>query len=151
MKILIVCLGNICRSPIAEGVLQHLALQHKLNWKIESAGTNKIHTGEAPHKLSQQVCLEKGIDISTQCSMDFVPSDFETYDKLYVMAADVMHDVKKIAGSHFDETKIDYFLNELYPCENQSVIDPWYGGLDGYYDVYNQIEACCKKIVEKYA
>ena len=77
-----VCLGNICRSPIAEGVLQHLANKHNLNWTIESAGTNQFHIGEAPHKSSQKVCKENGIDISYQRARRFKKEDFPITEKL---------------------------------------------------------------------
>ncbi len=150
MKIQIVCLGNICRSPMAEGILQQLADKAGLDWTVHSSGTNGLHTGEPPHKSSQKVCGEHGYDITEQRSIEFKAMDFETYDKIYVMAQDVMRDVKEIAGDKFNADKIDYFLNELYPGQNQNVIDPWYGGEDGYYDVFNQIEACCQVIFEKY-
>jgi protein-tyrosine phosphatase len=150
MKILMTCLGNICRSPMAEGILQQMADDTGLDWQVHSSGTNGLHTGEPPHKSSQKVCSEHGYDITNQRSADFKASDFETYDKIYVMAADVMRDVKQIAGNKFNADKIDYFLNELYPGKNQDVIDPWYGGEDGYYDVFNQIEECCKAILARY-
>ena len=149
MKILMVCLGNICRSPIAEGVLQHKVNKLKLHWIVESAGTNGIHNGEAPHKLSQKVALKHGVDISNQISRQFVVEDFISYDKIYVMAADVMHDVKRIAGKYFDENKIDYFLNELNAGKNENVPDPWYGGEDGYDEVYEMIDRTCDAILAK--
>ncbi len=151
MKILVVCLGNICRSPIAERVLQKMATEKKLPWHIESAGANRIHTGEAPHPLSQQVCKENSIDISQQRARDFIKEDLDRFDKIYVMADDVMHDVKRIVGSYRNLDKVDYFLNELYTHENKSVIDPWFGAIDGYYKVYNQIVACCEKIIARYS
>ncbi len=150
MRILFVCLGNICRSPIAEGVLKSLVQQYQLDWTIESAGTNGLHTGEAPHASSQRVCKEHGIDISSQRSCDFTLSDWENYDFLFAMATDVIRDMKKISGNLFDEKKVKLFLNEVYPDENRNVTDPWYGGLDGYYTVYDEIEKGCRAIIEKY-
>jgi protein-tyrosine phosphatase len=150
MKILMVCLGNICRSPLAEGILAEKATQQNLNWTVDSAGTNGLHTGEAPHKLSQKVALKNGIDISKQISRKFIAADFDHYDKIYVMAADVLHDVKKIAGNKFDETKIDFFLNELTPNKNDNVPDPWYGEEDGYEEVFDLINKTCNVIIEKY-
>ncbi len=151
MKILMTCLGNICRSPMAEGILQQLADEKGLSWEVDSAGTNGIHTGEPPHRSSQKVCKEHGFDISHQRSVDFKAEDFEIYDKIYVFAADVMHDVQKIAGGDFVASKVDYFLNELNPGQNQDVIDPWYGGEDGYYAVFDQIKKGCEAIVKRYA
>jgi protein-tyrosine phosphatase len=149
MKILMVCLGNICRSPLAEGILTQKAKKQNLNWKIESAGTNGFHNGEAPHKLSQKVAMKHGVDICRQISRKFVAEDFDRFDKIYVMAADVLKDVKRIAGSKFNANKIDYFLNELNKGKNEDVPDPWFGGEDGYDEVYELIEKTCEAIVRK--
>lgn len=146
MKILFVCLGNICRSPIAEGVMKKLLKEKSLTWQIESAGTNGFHTGEAPHKLSQKVCKEHNIDISAQRSRNFVDEDFLHFDMIYVMAADVLRDVRNIASKHYDENKIDFFLNALYPNSNKDVYDPWYGTEEDYYEVYDQIYKTCLAI-----
>jgi protein-tyrosine phosphatase len=148
-KVLMVCLGNICRSPVAEGVLQHYANKAGLNWIVESAGTNGLHNGEAPHHISQKIAKQNGIDISQQISRQFVKADIKRYDKIYVMANDVMQDVKRIAKDDFDETKIDYFLNELNPGQNEDMPDPWYGGESGFVLVHNLIDKTCKAIVEK--
>lgn len=150
MKILFVCLGNICRSPIAEGVLLYKVKQLSLNWEVESAGTESFHIGEHPHKFSQQVCREHDIDISTQRARRFSSADLEKFDKIFVMAADVYEEVKEIAGAKFDENKVDYFLNELYPSRNKSLTDPWYGDLSGYYEVYDEIEKTCDAIIKHY-
>ena len=150
MRILMVCLGNICRSPLAEGILQHKVNENKKDWIVESAGTNGFHNGEAPHPLSQKVAKANGVDISKQISRKFVAADFELYDKIYVMAADVMDDVKKIAGIKFDKSKIDYFMNELHPNKNEAVPDPWYGNEDGYLKVYNLINETCDAILKNY-
>ena len=80
MKFLMVCLGNICRSPLAEGILQHKAKAAGLNWIVESAGTNGYHTGEPPHHLSQKVALLNGINISNQKSRKFIAKDLNEYD-----------------------------------------------------------------------
>ena len=113
MKILMVCLGNICRSPLAEGILQHKVDAAGLDWTVESAGTNGIHVGEAPHHLSQNVAKQNGINICDQRAQKIEANDFERFDNIYVMAADVMDDVKRISGKYFDADKVDYFLNEL--------------------------------------
>jgi protein-tyrosine phosphatase len=151
MKILMVCLGNICRSPLAEGVLQHKARAAGLNWTVESAGTNGYHIGEPPHHLSQKVARLNGIDICTQRARKFVKEDFERYDKIYAMADDVLDEIRRIAKEKFDAAKVDLFLNELYPGENSSVPDPWYGTEPGYHEVYKLIEKTCNEIISKYA
>ena len=144
-----VCLGNICRSPLAEGILQHKANKAALDWQVDSAGTNGYHTGEAPHKLSQKVARLNGIDICNQKAIQFVAEDFNRYDKIYAMADDVIEDMKRIAGSKFNAEKVDLFLNELYPGEHRSVPDPWYGTEPGFHEVYKLIEQTCDKIIEK--
>jgi protein-tyrosine phosphatase len=147
MKILMVCLGNICRSPLAEGILKHKVKQAGLHWQVDSAGTNGYHTGEAPHRLSQKVAKLNGIDICGQRARQFVAADFDRYDKVYAMAEDVLDDIKRIAGKKYNANKADLLLNELYPGENRSVTDPWYGAEPGYHKVYKEIEAACSHII----
>ena len=149
MTILMVCLGNICRSPLAEGILQHKATKAGLNWIVESAGTNGYHTGEPPHNLSTKVALQNGIDIRTQRSRKFVAEDFERYDKIFAMADDVVEDMKKIAKTKFDAKKVDLLLNELFPQQNLSVPDPWYGPEKGYHEVFELIDKACEVIVRR--
>jgi protein-tyrosine phosphatase len=149
MKILMVCLGNICRSPLAEGILQDKALKAGLNWRVESAGTNSYHIGEAPHHLSQKIAKLNGIDISQQRARRFVAADFERYDKIYALAEDVMNDTGHIAKNKFDGGKIDLLMNELYPDRNMDVPDPYYGGESGYHEVYKMLDEVCEKIIEK--
>jgi protein-tyrosine phosphatase len=148
MKILMVCLGNICRSPLAEGVLKHKAREAGLDWIIDSAGTNGYHVGEAPHHLSQKVARINGIDICDQKARRFVKEDIERYDKIYAMADDVMDDIRRIAKDKFDPEKVELFMNELRPGKNESVPDPWYGTEPGYHEVYKIIEECCDKIIQ---
>lgn len=150
MRILIVCLGNICRSPIAEGVLREKIKARGLSWIVASAGTNGYHTGEAPHQFSQNICKTEGIDISMQRARQFTAADFEKYDKIYAMADDVYDDIVRIGGKSIDYSKLDYFLNELHPGSNSSVPDPWYGDEDGYTSVYEMIEKACEEIISKY-
>ncbi|HEU4470448.1 MAG TPA: low molecular weight protein-tyrosine-phosphatase [Flavisolibacter sp.] len=151
MKILMVCLGNICRSPLAEGILAHKAKNMGLRWTVDSAGTNGYHIGEAPHRLSQKVALLNGIDICEQRARQFVKEDIDRYDKIYAMADDVLDDIKRICGSRFDASKVELFLNELYPGEHRSVPDPWYGTEPGYHEVYKLIDETSEAIVRKYA
>lgn len=150
MKILMVCLGNICRSPLAEGIMEHEIKKAGLNWEVDSAGTNGYHIGEAPHRLSQKVAKLNGISICNQRARQFVKEDFDRYDKIYAMADDVVDEIKWIAKNKYDPAKVDLLLNELYPGENRSVPDPWYGPEHGYHDVYELIDDACKQIVRKY-
>lgn len=145
-----VCLGNICRSPIAEGVLKHKAKEHGLDWVIESAGTESYHVGEAPHKSSQKVCLAHGIDISHQRARKFTAADIHEYDKIYAFAADVFREIRRIAGAGADLENVDYFLNELNAGKNESVTDPWYGTEEGYLPIYQIIDKTCDEIIKRY-
>ena len=146
-----VCLGNICRSPLAEGILKHKAKQAGLNWQIDSAGTNGYHIGEPPHRLSQKVAKLHGIDICDQKARKFEKEDFARYDKIYAMADDVIDNIRRIEKDKFDPYKVDLFLNELHPGKNLSVPDPWYGTEPGYHEAYKIIDEVCDAIIRKYA
>ncbi len=145
-----VCLGNICRSPLAEGILQQKAFDAGLNWSVESAGTNSYHIGEPPHPLSQKVAKLNGIDICKQRARRFVADDFKIYDKIYALAGDVLQDMRRIAKKDFDPAKADLLMNELYPSDDMDVPDPWYGTEPGYHEVYKMIDEVCSAIIEKY-
>lgn len=148
MKILMVCLGNICRSPLAEGILQQRAWEAGLQWSVESAGTNGYHTGEPPHRLSQKVALMNGIDISQQRSRSFTAADFERFDMIYAMAEDVVHEMRRIAGKKFNPAKVDLLMNLLHPGQNRDVPDPWYGAEPGYHEVFRMIDDACLSLVK---
>ena len=147
MKILMVCLGNICRSPLAEGILQHRAWEAGLQWSVESAGTNGYHNGEAPHRLSQKVAKLNGIDISQQRSRKFVPEDFERFDMIYAMAEDVVREMRRISGSRFRAEKVDLLMNILHPGQDRDVPDPWYGAEPGYHEVFRMIDDACTHLI----
>jgi len=150
MKILMVCLGNICRSPLAEGILQNKASKAGLSWIVESAGTDPYHIGEPPHQFSQKVALLNGIDICKQRARRFTGDDFEKYDKIYAMGEDVIDEMKRIARSKFNPGKVELLMNELYPGKNMEVPDPWSGPERGFHEAYKMINAACEKIVEHY-
>jgi protein-tyrosine phosphatase len=147
MKILMVCLGNICRSPLAEGILEKKIKEAGLNWVVDSAGTNGYHVGESPHKLSQKVAKENGIDISKQITRKFVREDFDRFDKIYAMAEDVVDEMKMISVQKFDAKKVDLLLNELYPGENRDVPDPWSRPESVYHEVFELIDEACDAII----
>ncbi|WP_240627862.1 low molecular weight protein-tyrosine-phosphatase [Terrimonas sp.] len=151
MKILMVCLGNICRSPLAEGIMEHKIQEYHLDWQVDSAGTNGYHVGEAPHRLSQKVAAVNGIDISKQSARDFSARDFEKFDIIYAMAKDVIDKIKWIAGKSFDAGKVKLLMDEVYPGKKVDVPDPWYGPEPGYHEVYKMIDKACDNIIKKYA
>lgn len=147
MKILMVCLGNICRSPMAEGILKHKINKAGLSWQVDSAGTNGFHIGEAPHRLSQKVSLANGIDISRQRSRLFIPDDFDEFDKIYAMANGVIGEMKQISKEKFDRSKVDLLMNELKPGANLDILDPWYGPEADYHQVYDLIDKACEALI----
>ena len=151
MKILMVCLGNICRSPLAHGILEHKAREAGLDWQIDSAGTGDWHVGEPPHRLSQKVPSQNGVDICRQAARQLRKTDMLEFDRIYVMDKNNYNDVKQMSGDLWDETKVELFLNELHPGRNMDVPDPWYGEEDGYHVVYKMISETCEKIIEKYS
>ena len=151
MRILMVCLGNICRSPIAEGVLSNKANEKGLDWIVDSAGTESYHVGEMPHKLSQKVCVAHGIDITAQRARQFKVADFQHYDIIYAMATDVYEEIRRLGGNKANMNKVHLFLNELHEGKNESVPDPYYGVEDDYRNVFKLINETCNVIVSKYA
>lgn len=149
MKILMVCLGNICRSPLAEGIMKEKIKKHHLNWQVESAGTSGAHAGELPDHRSIKIAKENHIDITDQRSRKFRSYDFETFDLIYVMDSHNYQDVIRLAQSEAEKSKVILIMNELNPGKNIAVPDPYYGEF-GFENVYNMLDEACEKIVEKY-
>ena len=145
-----VCLGNICRSPIAEGVMRSKIDQFQLNWIVDSAGTESMHVGQAPHQYSQKICQTNGIDISGQKARQINQEDLEQYDKIYAMADDVFDDILRMGKDSPHLKKVDYFLNELNAGSYGSVPDPWYGNEEAFLPVYEMIDETCEAIIKKY-
>ncbi|MBX2930794.1 MAG: low molecular weight phosphotyrosine protein phosphatase [Chitinophagaceae bacterium] len=146
-----VCLGNICRSPLAEGILQSKINALHIDWQVDSAGTAGYHIGCEPHRLSQKVAKQHGIDISHQQCRQFVKEDWQLFDKIYVMDKSNYDDVKNMSENFWNEKKVTLLLNELYPNQNKDVPDPWYGGEEGYHKVFDMIDKACDVIIKKYS
>ena len=145
-----VCLGNICRSPLAEGILQHKANRAKLGWQVDSAGTADYHIGDPAHHLSIKVAGMNGIDISHERCRQFKKEDMLEFDRIYVMDQDNYAAVKKISRNLWNENKTALILNELYAGQNLEVPDPWYGPEKGFHEVFDMLDQACDKIIEKY-
>lgn len=146
-----VCLGNICRSPLAEGILQHKAGLAGLDWKVDSAGTGDYHIGEAPHHLSQKVAGINGIDISKQRARQFLAVDMVQFDRIYVMDNNNYSDVQRMSRRYWNPVKVDLLLNALYPGENRNVPDPWFGTEEGYNTVFDMIDKACDRIISRFS
>lgn len=137
MKILMICLGNICRSPMAEGILREKANQRDIQISIDSCGTNGYHNGEQADIRARENLQSKGIDISDLRSRQFELSDFDKFDQLFVMDSSNLNDILSLARNEDDSKKVSLFLNQAYPLENKNVPDPYYGGAGGFENVYN--------------
>ncbi|MCE2834212.1 MAG: low molecular weight phosphotyrosine protein phosphatase [Chitinophagaceae bacterium] len=149
MRILMVCLGNICRSPLAEGILRKHAEEAGLEWFIDSAGTNGLHDGEPPHRLSQKVAGLNGINISGQRSRRFRRSDMDDFDLILAMAGDVLSDIRDIAGQRFEPSRIRLFMDITRPGEELDVPDPWYGEEPDYHEVFEILNEVCAELVRQ--
>lgn len=146
-KILMVCLGNICRSPLAEGILQSKLPSDK--FIVDSAGTGGWHAGEKPDKRSIETAKNRGLNISNQRARQFKISDFDTFDYIYVMDMSNYKNVLALSQNDLQKQKVKLILNELFPNENVEVPDPYYGGQDGFEQVYNMLDKACDVIAEK--
>lgn len=147
MKILMVCLGNICRSPVAEGVMRKKADKYDLNIDVDSAGTSGWHNGEAPDSRSQSNAQQNGIDISAQKSRAVVLSDFEKFDVIYAMDESNYNNLLNMSPEKY-HSKIKMILNEVSPGSNSSVPDPYYGN-DGFQLVFDLLDEACETIALK--
>ncbi|MGX1024366.1 low molecular weight protein-tyrosine-phosphatase [Psychroflexus sp. MBR-150] len=146
-KILMVCLGNICRSPLAEGILKTKVNTNKVF--IDSAGTDDYHVGQKPDERSIKIAKEHHIDITDQRCRQFKVSDFDRFDLIYVMDNSNYEDVLSLARNDDDRNKVHLILNEVLPGENCDVPDPYTGGIDGFKRVYEMLDRACDKIAEK--
>lgn len=144
-----VCLGNICRSPLAEGILQHKAIKAGLSLEVDSAGTAAYHAGERPDMRSQDIARKHGIDISKQRARKFVLADFDTFDMIFVMDQANYADVVAKARNEQDISKVSLILNKAFPDSNRQVPDPYYGGKDGFQHVYNLLDSACDIVIEE--
>lgn len=146
-KILMVCLGNICRSPLAEGILKSKLITK--NIQIDSAGTGSYHVGELPDPRSIAVAKNNGINITDQRARKFVVEDFDNFDLIYVMDAYNYDAVMKLARNEADEAKVDFILNAVFPNENLDVPDPYSGGDYGFKNVFKMLDEACEIIAKK--
>lgn len=142
-----VCLGNICRSPLAEGILRSKVDRHI---HIDSAGTGGYHVGELPDRRSIAVAQKYGIDITDQRCRKFIVEDFDHFDLIYVMDRSNYEDVLALARTDNDRSKVKMILDELFPGEYVDVPDPYYGGDRGFDNVYMMLEKACTVIAAKW-
>ena len=146
-RILMVCLGNICRSPLAEGIFKSKLDPHK--FEVDSAGTSAYHEGEGPDQRSIEVAQKNGLDISDQRSRPFTKKDFQEFDHIFVMDASNYEDVIAMAQNEEERQKVSLILNKIFPGEEQSVPDPYHNSIDGFKQVYEMLEESCTVIAEE--
>ncbi|TDO71591.1 protein-tyrosine phosphatase [Flavobacterium chryseum] len=153
VKILMVCLGNICRSPLAEGILA--SKLPKDLFIVDSAGTGSWHVGHSPDKRSIAVAQKNGLCIDGQKGRQFQTSDFDQFDYIYVMDNSNYRDVLHLAKTPEHKNKVNLILNELFPDENVDVPDPYFGVSNGFDNVYQMLneatDILAKKLIEKHS
>ena len=147
VKILMVCLGNICRSPLAEGILASKLPKQK--FIVDSAGTGAYHIGKQPDKRSIQTAEKNGLDITCQRARQFSTKDFDTYDYIFVMDSSNYSDVIQLAKNEAHKQKVELILNHLFPGENVDVPDPYFGLQNGFDMVYEMLNQTCDIIAQK--
>ena len=146
-NVLMVCLGNICRSPLAEGILKSKVYTHKTF--VDSAGTGAYHIGELPDKRSIAIAKKHNLNITDQKARKFSVKDFDKFDLIYVMDRSNYEDVIGLARNESDKAKVIMILNEVFPDEDLDVPDPYQGSTFGFINVYNMLDEACDVIAKK--
>ncbi|WP_289021093.1 low molecular weight protein-tyrosine-phosphatase [uncultured Salegentibacter sp.] len=146
-KVLMVCLGNICRSPLAEGILKSKVDESQVF--VDSAGTAGYHINDTPDPRSIAIAKKNKLDITYQRGRQFKVEDFDKFDLIYVMDNSNFRDVISLARNDDDRAKVQLILDEIFPAENVDVPDPYYGGDHGFENVYQMLDEACDKIAEQ--
>lgn len=149
MKFLMVCLGNICRSPLAEGILRHKIEKEGLDWEVDSAGTSGYHDGALPDVRSIAIAKEHGLDITDQKSRELTLQDLEDFDIIYVMDSSNYNNVMSLCENTRQKSKVRLIMNMVLPERNIAVPDPYWKD-SGFKNVYLMLEEACEAIVEAY-
>lgn len=147
MNVLMVCLGNICRSPLAHGILESKAPE---GWYIDSAGTSGWHEGERPDTRSIVTAKGRGLNIDQQRSRPFLVEDFERFDVIFAMDSSNYTNITRLAPDEASKAKVRLIMNEAYPGENRQVPDPYTGGQRGFEDVYDMLDLAIEKFLEQH-
>lgn len=146
-KVLMVCLGNICRSPMAEGILRKKIIDRKLNIQVDSAGTANFHVGEAPDSRAIQTAKKFGVDLSDLRGRQFTETDFDKFDHIFVMDDSNKSNVLKLARNDNDKKKVQLFLELVDEYKLKDVPDPWFGGDEGFIEVFEMLEKACENFL----
>ncbi|SHF42168.1 low molecular weight protein-tyrosine-phosphatase [Chryseobacterium vrystaatense] len=143
MKILMVCLGNICRSPLAEGIMKTKVPE---NFLVDSAGTISMHEGKHPDKRAVKTAANHSVDISKQKSRPITKADFEVFDKIYCMDINIYEDVISKSANEDQRRKVSLFLEALGDHKNAEVPDPYWGDMTDFEEVFQLIDRGCEAI-----
>jgi protein-tyrosine phosphatase len=146
MKILMVCLGNICRSPLAEGILKHKVEQEGLAWQVDSAGTGSWHIGELPDPRSVAVARKYGIDITDQRARQFQATDLDQYDRILAMDSSNYREILSKAKTEAQREKVELILNFAQPGFNGNVPDPYWDD-NGFEQVFQMLDEACEQLL----
>lgn len=149
MKILMVCLGNICRSPLADGLLRKKVEEKGLNVTVDSAGTSSYHIGSEPDARTQENALKHGVDLSFLRARQFSKSDFQDFDRIYAMDNSNVFNILQMAQSDADKEKVKLLLDLIPEQHNKEVPDPYYGGEQGFEKVFQLVDKATDILIEE--
>ncbi|PWH84793.1 protein-tyrosine-phosphatase [Brumimicrobium oceani] len=141
MKILMVCLGNICRSPMADGLMRKKVADNNLDVVVDSAGTGDWHVGDQPDPRMMETAKRNGVPIDELRGRQFKVADFDEFDRIIVMDKSNFDNVRKLSRDENDTQKIELFLNLTHPGKDLEVPDPYFGGDEGFQDVFEMLDA----------
>lgn len=144
-----VCLGNICRSPMAEGILRKKIETRGLKITVDSAGTGAWHAGENPDRRAIHTAKKFGVDISRLIARKFSRKDFDEFDVIYVMDLSNFRDVLSLARTDEQASKVRLLLDPENPGSGREVPDPWYGGEEGFVEVFQLLDNACENIIRQ--
>ena len=148
MRILMVCLGNICRSPLADGILRKKIQESGLEIEVDSAGTSSYHIGDVPDSRMSETAKKFGVSIEDLTARQFVVSDFDQFDLIYAMDTSNYNNIISLARNDKDVSKVKLILNESHPGQDLSVPDPYYGGDQGFIEVFNLLDEATDVIMK---
>ena len=149
-KILFVCLGNICRSPLAEGIMLHLKEKHQLNLHIDSAGTANYHVGEAPDRRTIANAKKNGVDLSELRARQFQVSDFDAFDVIYAMDRNNLRNILALSTRPAHANKVKLFLSTAASEKELDVPDPYYGSEKDFEHVFQLIYTVCENLSNRF-